>query len=104
PVVRTADGEPVTLLCNVASAAETLLGLSRGAAGVGLLRTEIGFTGASGWPSDADHLAQLTPILRLLEGRPAVVRLLDFSGDKVPPFLPPPVQALPPLPPPPPPP
>src|SRR5262249_5511332 len=65
----------------------TLLGLSRGAAGVGLLRTEIGFTGASGWPSDADHLAQLTPILRLLEGRPAVVRLLDFSGDKVPPFL-----------------
>jgi phosphoenolpyruvate-protein kinase (PTS system EI component) len=87
PEVRTADGEPVTLLCNVASAAETRLGLSRGAAGVGLLRTEIPFTGVSGWPSDADHLAQLTPILRLLEGRPAVVRLLDFSGDKIPPFL-----------------
>jgi phosphoenolpyruvate-protein kinase (PTS system EI component) len=87
PEVRTADGEPVTLLCNVASAAETRLGLSRGAAGVGLLRTEIPFTGASGWPSDVDHLAQLTPILRLLGGRPAVVRLLDFSGDKTPPFL-----------------
>jgi phosphoenolpyruvate-protein kinase (PTS system EI component) len=87
PEVRTADGEPVTLLCNVASAAETRLGLSRGAAGVGLLRTEIPFTGVSGWPSDADHLAQLTPILGLLEGRPAVVRLLDFSGDKIPPFL-----------------
>jgi phosphoenolpyruvate-protein kinase (PTS system EI component) len=87
PEVRTADGEPVTLLCNVASAAETRLGLSRGAVGVGLLRTEIPFSGVSGWPSDADHLAQLTPILRLLEGRPAVVRLLDFSGDKIPPFL-----------------
>jgi phosphoenolpyruvate-protein kinase (PTS system EI component) len=85
--VKTADGEPVTLLCNVASAAETRLGLSGGAAGVGLLRTEIGFTGAPGWPSEADHLAQLTPILGLLEQRPAVVRLLDFSGDKVPPFL-----------------
>ena len=85
--VRTADGEPVTLLCNVASAAETRLGLSGGAVGVGLLRTEIGFTGASGWPSEAGHLAQLTPVLSLLEGRPAVVRLLDFSGDKVPPFL-----------------
>jgi len=85
--VRTADGEPVTLLCNVASAAETRLGLSGGAAGVGLLRTEISFTGASGWPSQADHLAQLTPVLGLLAGRPAVVRLLDFSGDKVPPFL-----------------
>jgi phosphoenolpyruvate-protein kinase (PTS system EI component) len=87
PEVRTADGEPVTLLCNVASAAETRLGLSGGASGVGLLRTEIGFTGALRWPSEADHLAQLEPILGLLEDRPAVVRLLDFSGDKVPPFL-----------------
>jgi phosphoenolpyruvate-protein kinase (PTS system EI component) len=85
--VKTADGELVTLLCNVASPAETRLGLSGGAAGVGLLRTEIGFTGASAWPSEADHLDRLTPILALLEGRPAVVRLLDFSGDKVPPFL-----------------
>jgi len=85
--VRTADGEPVTLLCNVASAAETRLGLAGGAAGVGLLRTEIAFTSASGWPSQASHLAQLTPVLGLLAGRPAVVRLLDFSGDKVPPFL-----------------
>jgi multiphosphoryl transfer protein len=85
--VKTADGEPVTLLCNVASPAETRLGLSGGAAGVGLLRTEIGFTGAPAWPSEADHLDRLTPILTLLEDRPAVVRLLDFSGDKVPPFL-----------------
>jgi phosphoenolpyruvate-protein kinase (PTS system EI component) len=87
PEVKTADGELVTLLCNVASVAETRLGLSGGAAGVGLLRTEIGYTGASAWPSEADHLDRLTPILTLLEGRPAVVRLLDFSGDKVPPFL-----------------
>jgi phosphoenolpyruvate-protein kinase (PTS system EI component) len=77
----------VTLLCNVASAAETRLGLSGGAGGVGLLRTEIPFTSAPGWPSEAAHLAQLTPVLALLAGRPAVVRLLDFSGDKVPPFL-----------------
>ncbi len=85
--VRTADGEPVTLLCNVASAAETRLGLSGGALGVGLLRTEIAFTGASGWPSEAAHLAHLSPVLSLLAGRAVVVRLLDFSGDKVPPFL-----------------
>jgi phosphoenolpyruvate-protein kinase (PTS system EI component) len=85
--VRTADGALVTLLCNVASAAETRLGLSGGAAGVGLLRTEIAFTAAPGWPSEAAHLAQLTPVLALLAGRAAVVRLLDFSGDKVPPFL-----------------
>jgi phosphoenolpyruvate-protein kinase (PTS system EI component) len=82
----TADGELVTVLCNVASAAETRLGLANGAAGVGLLRTEIPFTGARGWPTREEHLAWLGPILRLLAGKRAVVRLLDFSGDKIPPF------------------
>jgi phosphoenolpyruvate-protein kinase (PTS system EI component) len=85
-VVTTADGERVTLLCNVASGAETRLGLSGGAAGVGLLRTEIPFTRARGWPARDAHLAALHPILSLLAGRTAVVRLLDFAGDKVPPF------------------
>jgi phosphoenolpyruvate-protein kinase (PTS system EI component) len=81
-----ADGEPVTVLCNVASAAETRLGLANGAAGVGLLRTEIPFIRARRWPSREDHVAELEPILRLLAGKRAVVRLLDFSGDKIPPF------------------
>ena len=83
---RTADGELVTVLCNVASAAETRLGLANGAAGVGLLRTEIPFTRAARWPTRAEHLAALAPVLSLLRGKRAVVRLLDFAGDKVPPF------------------
>jgi multiphosphoryl transfer protein len=87
PVYRTADGQPVTLLVNAASAREVRMGLAAGAAGVGLLRTEIPFLGATAWPTRAEHEAALAPPLRLLAGRPAVVRLLDFSGDKVPPFL-----------------
>ncbi|HSR83979.1 MAG TPA: putative PEP-binding protein [Streptosporangiaceae bacterium] len=87
-VARTADGSQIVILCNVASAAETRRGLADGAAGVGLLRTEIPFTGATSWPSADQHERQLKPILSLLRGRPATVRLLDFSGDKVPPFLP----------------
>ena len=63
------------------------MGLAAGAAGVGLLRTEIPFVGARAWPTQAEHEAALRPVLSLLAGRPAVVRLLDFSGDKVPPFL-----------------
>ena len=85
-LVLTGDGQRVTLLCNVASAAETRLGLAAGADGVGLLRTEIPFSQARGWPSRDAHLAALRPVLSLLGGRRAVVRLLDFSGDKVPPF------------------
>jgi phosphoenolpyruvate-protein kinase (PTS system EI component) len=83
----TADGQDVVILCNVASAAETRRGLAAGAAGVGLLRTEIPFTGWHGWPTRPEQVAQLRPILGQLAGRPATVRLLDFSGDKIPPFL-----------------
>jgi phosphoenolpyruvate-protein kinase (PTS system EI component) len=84
---RTADGCAIAVLCNVASAIETRRGLAAGAAGVGLLRTEIPFVQAAGWPTRAQHLAQLGPILALLAGRTATVRLLDFSGDKIPLFL-----------------
>jgi len=84
---RTADGREITVLCNVASVAETRRGLAGGAAGVGLLRTEIPYTEALAWPTLAEDQAQLEPILGLLAGRPATVRLLDFSGDKIPPFL-----------------
>jgi phosphoenolpyruvate-protein kinase (PTS system EI component) len=75
------------VLCNVASAVETRRGLAAGAAGVGLLRTELPYTQGSDWPTLAQDRDQLGPILELLADRPAVVRLLDFSGDKIPPFL-----------------
>jgi phosphoenolpyruvate-protein kinase (PTS system EI component) len=84
---RTADGREIAVLCNVASAAETRRGLAVGASGVGLLRTEIPFTQALTWPTLAEQRASLDPILGLLAGKPATVRLLDFSGDKIPPFL-----------------
>jgi phosphoenolpyruvate-protein kinase (PTS system EI component) len=83
----TADGCDIAVLCNVASAAETRRGLAAGAGGVGLVRTEIPYTGALAWPTPGEHRAQLAPILGLLAGRTATVRLLDFSGDKIPPFL-----------------
>jgi phosphoenolpyruvate-protein kinase (PTS system EI component) len=85
---RTADGREITVLCNVASVAETRRGLAAGATGVGLLRTEIPYAEALAWPTLAEQRSQLTPILSLLTGRIATVRLLDFSGDKIPPFLP----------------
>jgi len=84
---KTADDFEITVLCNVASAAEARRGLESGAVGVGLLRTEIPFSNVLAWPTLADHEASLAPILGLLSGRQANVRLLDFTGDKVPPFL-----------------
>ena len=84
---RTTDGRQIMVLCNVASAVETRRGLSAGADGVGLLRTELPYVQADDWPTLEQDRAQLGPILELLAGKTATVRLLDFSGDKIPPFL-----------------
>jgi phosphoenolpyruvate-protein kinase (PTS system EI component) len=84
---RTNDGRQIMVLCNVASEVETRRGLAAGADGVGLLRTELPYVQAADWPTLAQHEAQLGPILALLAGKTATVRVLDFSGDKIPPFL-----------------
>jgi multiphosphoryl transfer protein len=83
----TADGQPFTLLCNVATDVEVRAGLDAGAEGIGLLRTELPFVEAGSWPTEGDHRRVLRPILAEARGLPVTARLLDFSGDKVPPFL-----------------
>lgn len=83
----TRDGRRIRLLCNAGTAAEVAAGLAAGAEGVGLLRTELAFLEASGWPTQDEHIAALAPALAPLAGRIATVRTLDFGGDKTPPFL-----------------
>ncbi|TML29541.1 MAG: phosphoenolpyruvate--protein phosphotransferase [Actinobacteria bacterium] len=83
----TVDGQPFTLLCNVASDTEVRVGRDSGATGVGLLRTELPFLEADRWPTEVDHRRALRPILGEAAGWPVTVRLLDFANDKVPPFL-----------------
>lgn len=84
---RTTDGVDITLLANVASSTEARRALAAGASGVGLLRTELPFLAAAGWPTREQHEDALRPVLEVLRGRPVTVRLLDFTHDKVPPFL-----------------
>jgi multiphosphoryl transfer protein len=83
----TVDGHRVTVLANAASVAEAREALAQGAEGVGLLRTELLFLDASAWPPRAQQVKFLLPILAELSNRTATVRLLDFGGDKTPPFL-----------------
>ena len=84
---RTRDGRQVRLLANAASPAEVALALDAGAQGIGLLRTELAFLDAQAWPTASQHRAMLQPLFARLPGRVATVRLLDFGGDKTPPFL-----------------
>jgi phosphoenolpyruvate-protein kinase (PTS system EI component) len=83
----TSDGRPVNVLVNAATRAEIDAGLACGAEGAGLIRTELAFLDAASWPSRAEHAGMLAPLLAGLAGRPATVRVLDFGGDKVPPFM-----------------
>ena len=83
----TLDGRRVRVLVNAATPAEIHAGLAAGAEGAGLIRTELAFLDAPAWPSRAQHVRMLGPLLADLAGRTATVRVLDFGGDKVPPFL-----------------
>jgi phosphoenolpyruvate-protein kinase (PTS system EI component) len=83
----TSDGRRVRVLVNAATPAEVFAGLSAGAEGAGLIRTELAFLDAGGWPSRSDHVGMLGPLLSSLNGLTATVRVLDFGGDKLPLFL-----------------
>jgi multiphosphoryl transfer protein len=83
----TADGHRVRVLMNAATPAEIRAGLAAGAEGAGLIRTELAFLDSSRWPSREQHIQMLAPLLAGLAGRTATVRVLDFGGDKLPPFL-----------------
>ena len=84
---ETRDGRHIVVLGNAASVAEVIEAGQQGAEGVGLLRTELGFLEARDWPSYEQHIGFLGPILDRLSHQTATVRLLDFGGDKTPPFL-----------------
>jgi phosphoenolpyruvate-protein kinase (PTS system EI component) len=83
----TRDGRTIRVLVNAATAAEARAGLDAGAEGAGLVRTELAFLDAPAWPDEAAHRRTLAPALAPLAGRTATVRVLDFGGDKTPPFL-----------------
>jgi phosphoenolpyruvate-protein phosphotransferase len=84
---ETRDGHRLRVLANAASVAEVVEALEQGAEGIGLLRTELLFLDSKAWPGRAQQATFLRLILAPLTGRVVTVRLLDFGGDKTPPFL-----------------
>src|SRR5438128_2060827 len=84
---RTKDGHGVRVLANASTVAEVEEATRQGAEGVGLMRTELLFLEATGWPSHDEQVRVLRPVLARLQGQTATVRLFDFGGDKTPPFL-----------------
>ncbi len=79
---------PVTLEANVGSVREAEAAAAAGAAGIGLVRTELLFLGRSAPPGLDEQRGLYRRIAAALPGRPVVFRTLDIGGDKPASYLP----------------
>lgn len=79
----TRDGTSVCLLANIEFPHEVKACLSRGAAGVGLYRTEFLYLGSANEPTEEEHFQAYSAVAMELAGKPVVIRTLDLGADKM---------------------
>jgi phosphotransferase system enzyme I (PtsI) len=79
---ETLDGHAVVLLANVELPVEVEAAAARGAAGIGLFRTEFLYDPARGAPTEDEHLAAYRAALAAIPGGRLTVRTFDFGSDK----------------------
>jgi phosphoenolpyruvate-protein phosphotransferase/dihydroxyacetone kinase phosphotransfer subunit len=78
----TADGTMIEVAANAGSPEDVRHAVQEGADGIGLLRTEFLFLGASSMPTEAEQAAVYADLAGILDGRPMIVRTLDVGADK----------------------
>ncbi|HYM96958.1 MAG TPA: phosphoenolpyruvate--protein phosphotransferase [Candidatus Sulfotelmatobacter sp.] len=78
----TRDGHRIEVGCNVAGLEDARRAAAAGADGIGLLRSEFLFLGRDTLPDEQEQVELLTQIMRILEGRPVILRTLDVGADK----------------------
>ena len=83
----TPDGHEVRLMANIELPVELEEANSRGAQGVGLLRTEYLYFQHKDIPSEEEQVKLYTQVLQRMKGKPVVLRTLDVGGDKVSDYL-----------------
>ena len=84
----TRDGTAIPLLANLNKLADADLALRHGAEGVGLYRTEFGFSIAAALPTEDEQYELLVRAAARFDPRRVVFRMLDLGGDKVLPYFP----------------
>ena len=72
----------ITVTANVGSVLEATAAARAGAAGIGLVRTELLFLGRATPPSVAEQRATYARIREAFADQPVVFRTLDVGGDK----------------------
>ena len=85
----TTDGHHVEVVANIGGLDDARAAMTKGAEGVGLLRSEFVFLGRTKAPSEDEQAEIYTDIAEALgPGQPLVIRTLDVGGDKPLPYLP----------------
>jgi phosphoenolpyruvate-protein phosphotransferase len=88
PAVTT-DGHHMEVVANIGSLEDAQAAMTKGAEGVGLLRSEFVFLGRTKAPTEDEQAQIYTDIAKALRpGQPLVIRTLDVGGDKPLPYLP----------------
>ncbi|MEK0313143.1 phosphoenolpyruvate--protein phosphotransferase [Cohnella sp. 56] len=78
----TPDGSRLALAANISSTKELDAALSRGAAGVGLFRTEFLYMDRSRFPTEEEQFEVYRAAAERLGGAALTIRTLDIGGDK----------------------
>lgn len=85
----TTDGHQVHVVANIGGVEDAEKSMTKGAEGVGLLRSEFVFMGRSTAPTEAEQAQVYADCARALKpGQPLVIRTLDVGGDKPLDYLP----------------
>ena len=84
----TLDGTTIALYANVSKISDTEAALLYNADGIGLYRTEFGFSVRPSFPSEDEQYDFLNHAAERLHPRRVVFRLLDLGGDKELPYFP----------------
>ncbi|MGA2232374.1 MAG: phosphoenolpyruvate--protein phosphotransferase [Tepidisphaeraceae bacterium] len=79
---RTLDGYEVSLQANIEFPTEVEDAMNRGAAGIGLYRTEFLYLAQEAEPSEEQQFEAYCDALKHLDGRPLVIRTMDLGADK----------------------
>ena len=85
----TGDGHHVEVVANIGGLEDAQEAMTKGAEGVGLLRSEFVFLDRAKAPTEDEQAEIYTAIAKALApGQPLVIRTLDVGGDKPLPYLP----------------
>ena len=79
---ETRDGVKVSLLGNIEFPDESQMVIGKGGAGLGLYRTEFLYLYSETEPTEEDHYQAYAETLRIMGGRPTIIRTMDLGADK----------------------